>query len=148
LVTSVIVLTLLHPRQSTPVQSWTFDSESSIQVGRANDNDVILYSAVVSRHHLEIRNTDESSWELINYGANGTYIDGKPIAKAAVLDGMVIRLGESGPKIRIRIGAVDPKSMGKSLPHHRTAESSSPDLTKSKSTFLTNRPSPYSDEQE
>jgi len=144
----VITLTLLHPRQSTPVQSWTFESESSIQVGRANDNDVILYSAVVSRHHLEIRYADDSSWELINYGANGTYVDGRPLNKAAVLDGMIIRLGESGPKIRIRLGAVDPKTLGKTSTYRKSTASASPDLTKSKSTFLTHRNSSYGDDDE
>ncbi|MEC4803098.1 MAG: FHA domain-containing protein [Jaaginema sp. PMC 1079.18] len=135
----MIVLTLLHPRQSTPVQSWIFESGASIQVGRANDNDVILYSAVVSRHHLEIRHMDESSWELINYGANGTYIDGQPLTKMAVLDGMIIRLGESGPKIRIRLGAVDPKNLGKTSTYRKSTASASPDVNKSRSTFLTHR---------
>lgn len=119
-----------------------------IQIGRANDNDVILYSAVVSRHHLEIRHTDESSWELVNYGANGTYVDGKPLTTAAVLDGMIIRLGESGPKIRIRLGAVDPKTLGKTSTYRKSTKSASPDMTKSKSTFLTHRSSAAGDELE
>ncbi|NEO28251.1 MAG: FHA domain-containing protein, partial [Kamptonema sp. SIO4C4] len=44
----MITLTLLHPSKSTPVQSWMFDSESVVRLGRGHQNDVVLYSAVVS----------------------------------------------------------------------------------------------------
>ena len=100
----MITLTLLHPIQSVPVQSWCFESESVVRIGRSNDNDVIIYSAVVSRHHVELWN-QAYGWEIINFGANGTYVEDKPIAQVSVTDGMTIRLGNSGPKIRIRVGA-------------------------------------------
>jgi pSer/pThr/pTyr-binding forkhead associated (FHA) protein len=99
---SVITLTLLLPGKAVPVQSWTFETESLVRVGRAADNDVVLYSAVVSRHHLEIRQV-EAGWEVVNLGANGAYINGEAIAKITVQDGMVIRLASSGPKIQIHI---------------------------------------------
>ena len=73
---SVITLTLLHPLKSIPVQEWSFKPNSEIRIGRANDNDVVLYSAVVSRHHLEIKQSG-SDWVLISLGANGTFINGK-----------------------------------------------------------------------
>jgi pSer/pThr/pTyr-binding forkhead associated (FHA) protein len=104
----VITLTLLHPIQSVPVQSWCFESESVVRIGRSNDNDVIIYSAVVSRHHVELWN-NLSGWEIINFGANGTYVDDKSIAQVSVIDGMTIRLGNSGPKIRIRVGVESAK---------------------------------------
>jgi pSer/pThr/pTyr-binding forkhead associated (FHA) protein len=104
----VITLTLLHPIQSVPVQSWCFESESVVRIGRSNDNDVIIYSAVVSRHHVELWN-NPSGWEIINFGANGTYVDDKSIAQVSVIDGMTIRLGNSGPKIRIRVGVASSK---------------------------------------
>ena len=100
----MITLTLLHSIQSVPVQSWCFESESLVRIGRSNDNDVIIYSAVVSRHHVELWN-QAYGWEIINFGANGTYVDDKPIAQVSLADGMTIRLGTSGPKIRIRVGA-------------------------------------------
>ncbi len=103
LTSSVIVLTLLHPLQAVPVQSWTFAPETAIRIGRSTDNEVILYSAVVSRHHVEIRPRGEAEWEVVNLGANGTYIDGKRITKTPVIDGMIIRLASSGPQIQIRI---------------------------------------------
>ncbi len=101
----MITLTLLNPIQSTPVQSWTFHPESVIRVGRSNDNDVILFSAVVSRHHVELR-PNGNSWDVVSLGANGTYLDGERITKVPVIDGMIIRLASSGPKIQLRLGAL------------------------------------------
>lgn len=102
----MITITLLHPLQSVPVQNWTFGLQSVIRIGRSTDNEVILYSAVVSRHHVELR-FNGSEWEIVNLGANGTYIDGKRIIQIAVDDGMIIRLASSGPKIQIRLGGGD-----------------------------------------
>ncbi len=101
---TVITLTLLHPNQATPLQHWQFDNDqSTILIGRALDNHVVLYSAVVSRRHLEIRHNDHDDWELENLGTNGTFLNGKPIEKTAVVDGMVVRLATSGPQIQIRL---------------------------------------------
>jgi len=100
----VITLTLLHPSQATPLQHWQFNNDqSTILIGRALDNHVVLYSAVVSRRHLEIRHNDRDNWELENLGANGTFLNGKAIEKTAVVDGMVVRLATSGPQIQIRL---------------------------------------------
>ena len=118
----MITLTLLHPIQSVPVQSWCFESESVVRIGRSNDNDVIIYSAVVSRHHVELWN-QTYGWEIINFGANGTYVDNKPIAQMSVTEEMTIRLGNSGPKIRIRVGAtLEPNPINNSPQPEFTAE--------------------------
>ena len=77
-----------------------------VRIGRSNDNDVIIYSAVVSRHHVELWN-NPFGWEIINFGANGTYLEDQPIAQVLVVDGMTIRLGNSGPSIRIRLTATN-----------------------------------------
>ncbi|MDB9425859.1 FHA domain-containing protein [Microcystis aeruginosa CS-564/01] len=114
----MITLTLLHPSQATPLQHWQFDNDqSTILIGRALDNHVVLYSAVVSRRHLEIRHNDRDDWELENLGANGTFLNGKPIEKTTVVDGMVLRLAASGPQIQIRLINEDeqPKLIIKSL---------------------------------
>lgn len=96
----MITLSLLHPLHKTPVQHWTFEVEPVIRIGRSSDNDVILYSAVVSRHHVEIYRT-QGGWEIKSLGTNGTYLEGKRITQAPVEDGIVIRLARSGPNIQI-----------------------------------------------
>ncbi|MEA5472089.1 FHA domain-containing protein [Spirulina sp. 06S082] len=154
----MIVITLLHPSKSAPVQSWVFESEAELTLGRGSQNDVVLYSAVVSRRHAKLQqigsqqgnaiaepqlsHDDSASWEIVNFGANGTYVDGKVLAKEQetipVYDGTIVRLGETGPKIRIRLGAVDPSTLGKVV---RRRSSLSPNLEfpreqKARSTFL------------
>ena len=102
--TDVITLSLLHPLNKTPVQHWTFDEESVIRIGRSTDNDVVLYSAVVSRHHVEIRKLD-GGWAVVSLGTNGTYLEGKRIEQVPAEDGLVIRLARSGPNIQINLAA-------------------------------------------
>jgi pSer/pThr/pTyr-binding forkhead associated (FHA) protein len=96
----VIVLSLLN---SVPVQNWTFISEDVIRIGRATDNHVILFSAVVSRHHAELRWNEVGGWQIFNISPNGTYFDGEAIKTLALIDGMIIRLATSGPKIQIKV---------------------------------------------
>jgi serine/threonine-protein kinase len=123
----VITLTLLHPIQSTPVQNWTFEHEPIIRIGRSTDNHVILYSAVVSRHHVELRRLEDGTWELFSLGANGTYLDSKQITKVIVADGVIIRLARSGPNIQIHLGTPaesDEKSLGQRSRQPTTASAS------------------------
>lgn len=100
----MITLSLLHPLNKTPVQHWTFDEETTIRIGRSTDNDVVLYSAVVSRHHVEIRKLD-GGWAVVSLGTNGTYLEGKRIEEVPAEDGLVIRLARSGPNIQINLAA-------------------------------------------
>ncbi|NJL65261.1 MAG: FHA domain-containing protein [Methylacidiphilales bacterium] len=98
----MILLNLLHPQESLPAQSWTFEDETVIRVGRANDNHVVLYSAVVSRYHVELRQV-ETGWEIVSLGANGTYVDGDRVSQIPVTDGVIFRLARSGPQIQVRL---------------------------------------------
>jgi len=99
---NVITLSLLHPLHKTPVQSWSFEQESVVRIGRSTDNNVVLYSAVVSRHHVEIYRTD-TGWAVKSIGTNGTYLEGRRITEVPVEDGIVIRLARSGPNIQIHM---------------------------------------------
>nr|WP_238717974.1 FHA domain-containing protein [Petrachloros mirabilis] len=92
----------MHPVQSTPVQSWSFDQDPVIRIGRAVDNHVVLYSAVVSRYHVELRKVGQQ-WDVVNIGTNGTYLDGKRVHQAPLSSGNVMRLARSGPNIQIQI---------------------------------------------
>ena len=97
---SAIVLSLLN---SIPVQSWTFMPEEIVRIGRATDNQVVLFSAVVSRHHAELRWFEDRGWQLNNISPSGTYIGGEAVKAMVVVDGMVIRFATSGPKLQIKV---------------------------------------------
>ena len=122
----MITLFLLHPLKQTPIQVWPFENESVIRIGRSTDNDVVLYSAVVSRRHVELRKVG-NNWDIVNLGTNGTYLEGKRIEKVAVEDGTVIRLARSGPNIQIRLG----ENALKDLPEHLV--SSRPNMSRNMS---------------
>ena len=96
----MITLLLLHPTLLVPVQHWKLESKSLIRIGRARDNDVVIYNSVVSRHHAEIWK-DASDWIIINFGTNGTYVDDEPIIQVSIVNQMIIRLGNYGPKLQI-----------------------------------------------
>jgi Protein kinase domain/FHA domain len=118
----VITLTLLHPVKSSPVQSWIFDCNTVVRIGRSTDNQVVLYSAVVSRHHVELRYTPPSRnvsgiWEIVSLGANGTYIDGQRVLRSPISDGMVFRLARSGPNIQVQVQEVGGPSHLEQLLH-------------------------------
>ena len=98
----MITLSLLHPLNKTPIQNWSFEEQDVIRIGRSTDNDVVLYSAVVSRHHLEIHK-GVAGWAIQSIGTNGTYLDGKRIKQVTAEDGLVVRLARSGPNLQISI---------------------------------------------
>jgi pSer/pThr/pTyr-binding forkhead associated (FHA) protein len=98
----VITLTLLHPLQSIPVRSWVFNEDNVIRIGRSLKNDVVLYSAVVSRYHVEICHQGKD-WVVVNLGTNGTYLNGQAVQQIPLVDGQVIHLAISGPKILLNV---------------------------------------------
>jgi pSer/pThr/pTyr-binding forkhead associated (FHA) protein len=97
---SAIVLNLVN---SIPAQSWNFDCHQTIRIGRATDNNVILFSAVVSRHHAELRWLESEGWQIRNLSSNGTYINGKPVQCQRLENDIVFRLATSGPKIQVKL---------------------------------------------
>ncbi len=117
----MITLSLLHPLHKTPVQSWSFDQESVIRIGRSTDNNVVLYSAVVSRHHVEVHRTD-NGWAVKSIGTNGTYLDGRRITEVPVEDGIIIRLARSGPNIQIHMSEEKRDPLKELLSRRRTED--------------------------
>jgi pSer/pThr/pTyr-binding forkhead associated (FHA) protein len=105
----MIALSLLFPTTNSPRQTSSFKTRGTIRIRRSDENDITLYSAVVSRHHLEIR-WNGVGWELVNLGANGTYVGGEPIGTRTVMDGMIFRLASSGPKFQIHLNSEAPES--------------------------------------
>jgi pSer/pThr/pTyr-binding forkhead associated (FHA) protein len=120
----VITVSLLHPTQPVPTQRWIFDSESTVRIGRATDNDVVLYSAVVSRYHVELRQ-NKLGWRVVNISSNGTYnCDGHPLSKVVATDGMIFRLATSGPRIQVNLGVVVQPKEPVQIDEYATSEDS------------------------
>lgn len=66
-------------------------------------------------------------------------MDGKAITKMLAVNNTVIHLAKSGPRILIRLGIVDPKTVGKKAIPNKSRLPEIPDLATSKMTFLTAR---------
>jgi serine/threonine-protein kinase len=109
----MVILTLLHPQQHTPLKQWRFETESLIRIGRASDNHVILEDLLVSRFHLELRQIsspsiqagfqEQSQWHLINHSSNGTFVDGCVTSQGIVSDNAMIQLAQGGPLLRFQV---------------------------------------------
>ncbi len=90
---------------SRPGQTFTEAHQSPVRIGR-EPGSTILFSGdaakVVSSRHAEIR-FEGGGWVVADLGSrNGTYLNGRRLAATAPLKvGDVIRLGESGPELRV-----------------------------------------------
>lgn len=101
----MVTLSLLNTKQTTSLQEWHFGNEPVIRVGRAPDNHVVLSDPLVSRRHLELRriNVNGSSWQLINQGTNGTFLNGILVSQGLLVDGALIQLARGGPTLKFQV---------------------------------------------
>ncbi len=105
----MVTLYLLHPQQTRQLQQWQFEDKSLIRIGRAPDNDVILTNPLVSRYHLELRRIDSTapsnSWQLVNQGTNGTFLDGTLVSQSLLNNDSLIQLARGGPTLKFLLEA-------------------------------------------
>jgi ABC-type multidrug transport system ATPase subunit len=77
-----------------------------IRIGRAPDNDVVVDDMLVSRHHAELLITAGAGYEIVDLGShNGTFLDGRPVGRAAVDETNVIGIGHQ--QFRLVAGALE-----------------------------------------
>lgn len=68
--------------------------KGEVRIGRAPDNDVVLESLVVSRHHAVVRREGDGH-VLVDLGSgNGTFLNGADVRSARLKDGDTIWIGE------------------------------------------------------
>jgi serine/threonine-protein kinase len=111
----MLILTLLHPQEHTPLRQWNFEHETLVRIGRAPENHVVLGETIVSRFHLELRRVDRSEsspatsaqmpqgWQLINHSINGTFLNGEPISQGLLDQEGVLQLAQNGPLLKFQI---------------------------------------------
>ena len=64
-----------------------------VRIGREVDNDLVLADPSVSRHHAAVR-LEDGAWFAYDRGStNGVLLNGKPIERAAVRSGDMVRVG-------------------------------------------------------
>lgn len=94
-----VTVHLLDAARGQSVQTWKFDGQSLLRIGRSEENDVVLTDPSVSRFHTELR-FQSPFWELINLGKNGTLIGGKRMSQGPIQDRTQFRLGNAGPLLQ------------------------------------------------
>ncbi len=83
-------------------------SERPIRIGRADDCDVRLGDARVSRHHAEVRPLDDA-WVFRDLGStHGSFVQGQRVRELTVAPGLEVRIGPAVLRfdsLAARIGA-------------------------------------------
>jgi pSer/pThr/pTyr-binding forkhead associated (FHA) protein len=70
-------------------------SETIINIGRSQDNDIILEEPTTSRHHVQIRWRFGVYTLFDTHSSAGTRVNNKPVTEHHLQDGDVIRIGSS-----------------------------------------------------
>ena len=85
-----------------PPQTHTLRQER-LTIGRAEDNDIVLPSRIVSRHHAYLEATGDGGYRLVPLpdAANPVLFEGRPLTRPRRLQ----------HKDKLRIGGMDPGSM-------------------------------------
>lgn len=100
----MVVLTLLDPQDGTPRQQWQFEDEPVIRIGRSPSCHVVLSDPLVSRQHVELKLDGSGEWQLVNYGTNGTFVNGTSFPGGAIADGTIFQLAWGGPLLQFQTG--------------------------------------------
>lgn len=73
----------------------------TVRLGRAATNGIVVPHDLVSAEHLELQRSGDE-WIIVDLGStNGTFVDGKPVTRATLGALTTVRLGRSGPEIRL-----------------------------------------------
>ncbi|MFF4454342.1 FHA domain-containing protein [Streptomyces goshikiensis] len=72
-------------------------ARTTVRIGRALDNDLVIDDLAVSRRHAELRALDDGTYEIVDLDShNGTYLGGAPVERAArITEGDIIGIGHS-----------------------------------------------------
>ena len=94
-----VSLHLVNSDTGHPIQTWLFEAQKSVRIGRAEGNDVVISDPSVSRFHAELQ-FNGTEWELVNLGKNGTLISSHSISRVRIDEQTLFRLGTGGPLLR------------------------------------------------
>jgi len=70
-------------------------SATTVRIGRAPENDIVVSDPTASREHAEIRNV-AGRYRIVDLdSSHGTFVNGQRVTDAALSDGDVVRVGSS-----------------------------------------------------
>ena len=96
------------------LREYPLDRET-VTIGRLNENDIHIDNLAVSSKHAKVRTILSDSFIEDLGSTNGTYINGKKIAKHALQDGEVIAIGKHELRYIGDKGATGPSEFEKTV---------------------------------
>jgi pSer/pThr/pTyr-binding forkhead associated (FHA) protein len=105
-----VCLHLLDSSNGSIVQTWQFDGQELITIGRASECHVRVGDQHVSRLHAELRHAD-GVWTIVSKGRNGLSFDGARQEQAVLADHGKFRLGQEGPMLSVRFERISNDSL-------------------------------------
>ncbi len=95
-----ISLRLLHATQGHALQTWYFEQQSLVRIGRLDSGDVVITDPRVSRLHAELR-FENGAWQLASHGRHGVFQHDKLLIRptTTLSHGAVFQLGPGGPQL-------------------------------------------------
>jgi cytochrome P450 / NADPH-cytochrome P450 reductase len=91
----------IQPMQSELVTPADVPAEAqprpaeTLRVGRAPDNDIVVWHEDASWHHAELRNL-AGGYRIVDLGSsNGTFVNGQRVTDAALSEGDIVAIGSS-----------------------------------------------------
>ncbi len=107
-VNSEVVVSDRHPAATATAPASSVrpvSGRSTISIGRADDNDVVIRDLLASRHHAVLTFRPDGSAELRDLkSSNGTYLDGTRVKEAVVPLGATILIGDT--RLTLETGGV------------------------------------------
>ena len=96
-------LLLSYADQPGSSRDHSLDPAKTYTLGRGKSSDILLNHPKVSTNHLRFRYSQSKRWLVEDLGStNGTYVDGNKISQPhEITDACSIRLGPSGPILRV-----------------------------------------------
>lgn len=80
----------------TPSAVRPLPARTTVRIGRAPENDLVVNDLVVSRRHAELRGLPDGGYEIADLGShNGTYLNGARVEVARVAEGDIVGIGHS-----------------------------------------------------
>lgn len=80
----------------TPSAVRPLPARTTVRIGRAPENDLVVNDLVVSRRHAELRGLPDGGYQIVDLGShNGTYLNGAAVAVARVTEGDIVGIGHS-----------------------------------------------------
>ncbi|MEN8171327.1 MAG: FHA domain-containing protein [Chloroflexota bacterium] len=96
----------------TPEQRYKLE-EDKISIGRADDNDIVIQSQIVSRHHAHLERFG-SRYLIVPHpdATNPLYLDGYPLTeKQALSESNILRIGGQDPGLMVSLGYSSPSDV-------------------------------------